>query len=81
MDAPTAPERLRVELELDRDLVAKARSQGRDLSRLVERLLHEHMARRDRLDALRAAQAGAHVHASSAVVAKHGLWGEEFSTL
>jgi post-segregation antitoxin (ccd killing protein) len=66
-------DRLRVELELDRAVVAQARHGGRDLSRLVERLLREHVARDVRQDRDRRAHAEEHVAASNAVIGKHGL--------
>jgi uncharacterized membrane protein len=81
MDTPPPPGRLRVELELDQEVVSQAQRGAPNLSRLVDRLLRDYLAERERLEPERRAHAEAHVRASNAVIEKHGLWGEEFSTL
>lgn len=62
-------------LDLNEDLVRRARAMSPDLSHTVERLLAEHVARRD---AGRQARIDAAIADHNAFVREHGLVGEEF---
>lgn len=80
MDAPPAPARLRVELELDQEVVSQAQRGAPNLSRLVDRLLRDYLAEQARLEPERRARAEAHARFTSDFIERHGDWGEEFRT-
>ncbi len=81
MNAPFPPAKRPVQLDLDPALVERAEALGASLSSTVEAALSAHLAAQEAKRAERRAEAAAWCHATNAVLERHGLWGEEFSTL
>jgi len=84
MNAPFGPKRP-VQLDLDAALVERAEALGASLASTVEAALVAHLAAGEAAEAARQAERRSHAedHArfTNAFIARHGFWGEEFSTL
>ena len=76
MNATVPTEKLQVALELEKSLVEAAERLGPSLSSTVEALLAAHVRRETARQ-----EAAAYAAFSSAFIAEHGDWGEEFRTL
>lgn len=81
MDGTPADRKRRVELELDEELVARAERHAGNLPRVLEGLLRQHVAVEEARLERQSIDARSHAHATHALIDRHGLWGEEFSTL
>ena len=81
MNASVAGGKRPVNLSLDTELVQRARAHTRNLSETVERLLAEYLAAEEARLAESRRQAEAHAAFTHAFIERHGLWGDEFSTL
>jgi post-segregation antitoxin (ccd killing protein) len=80
MDTALPTVRPTTQVTLDAELVSDAQRHTMNITRLIERLLREHLETERAHLPQRKAEAEEHARFTAAYIARYGRWGEEFDT-